>query len=352
MTAADSVVSSSEGLWLIPGKLFRVRVLECPPGVREADLDSWVRFAVEEDSPLALESILWGYWKLGSTVLVYVAWKNRVEAEIGRTVGADAVRVVPAFLLPRPESSEGAQPLDCVIQTGSECYRVRYAAGETLPAEVASAPADAASHVLEKVEGGERLTFYYRNADGRTAEATLRGERMLLRADVRKGADMSTRHAEDKQLRTVQTILLTMAGALVLLLLLQGLVLLLDTMSGQRRVELESRSGEIDAIRARHQLTERLERVQSRPWSPFDQLALLEHYRQNGIYFTAVTAVAAGNTEVRGQAASVEQVNQYLSALETAPQVRFVELTEIVSSSGGVVFRLTLRFDEGTVAAT
>ncbi len=340
-------IDTGKSVGWISADAFRVYTVDRPQGVRSRDLDGWVRLLLEEQSPLPVDSLYWGYYELtrSSKVVIYCGWRRRIEQTGGDTLNHNTL-ALPAFFVPRSGGTILKDEVRRIDSTG-HAYSLSYAEGEILPSTITRCPDEAetkATHAVAVRLDGRKLQFEITNlGDGSSEACTIQDWKLLRHADPRKNREVAALEEQERASRIFLRILSGVAAVLAVLALLQLLAFGWQGYLGRLSAQVATEKPKTEALQARFQLMERLQLMGADAWSPFDILSAVNGLRPAGIHFLSSQLMANERVEVRGEAATVETVNRFVNSLRDSPSIRSVELSNL-QSRGRVTFTLTIEF--------
>lgn len=332
---------------LISAGSFRLYAVERPVGVRSRDLDGWVRLLLEEKSPLPIDSLHWGYYELprSDKVVVYCGWQRRIDEQAGIGLRG-AMLALPDFFAPRAQSAASAAEVRR-IQSGPHTVELGYDAGEVLPVAVqryTAGECPPATHTVAISLNGQKLRVEWAATGSSTAEScSIRDWKLLRRADPRKNREMAAIEDTERSNRRFLRLLSVAAALFILLGVLQLGAVFWHGYLNRLAARVAAEQSHTETLQARFQLMERLQQMGTAAWSPFDMLSAVNGLRPVGIHFLSSQLVAKEFVEVRGEAATVETVNRFVSSLRGSPAIQSVELRNL-QSRGQVTFTLAIRF--------
>lgn len=360
---------------LLPNPLFFSQRVSIPEGITEEDYDSFAEITLEDLAPFPVESLAWGYAVEANTLLIYAAPKDRLKAyEHADT----AFHVFPAFLCLR--GHKVSAPSVAFLRLENTLSAISLSPESTLPSPLhgidlgEDAPDEAFFEAREtlaeqyKKEGTILCEGIFRVEDASALSEgsvlftlssqadpdalleelqphILEAGEPLWQADIR---DAMAKYAFKKTRELSKRLWLSLkiaAGAAAFILFLELISAIAGWVASSRESTINTQTPEVARIEDSQQLLDKLNQFYNEELKPFDLLDILNEIRPRSIYFTSVASESFNDIEVRGLASNVEEVNAYTSALEEAPQVLSVELTDILTRQGKVNFTLKAKID-------
>lgn len=366
---------------LVPGDAFFCHLMEIPEAIGRSEVRGFIALALETESPFPLDQLNWGFVLNEKTrrALVYAAPAVRLQ-RMGLSELDDEHWVIPSFLaLP---SQPVNQRTIRFIATENTLSAISLDPGSDIPVSVVSrrfpdgfqsdeALKNARRELANSLNGqtqdrfiesdvwlvsafqvdsGGRMVTHFRRipAEGVAQEESTTvsptGE-YFWNADVRSQELIR----KEKRVRRISGYLwVSILAAIMLvvaLVILQGAVWTLRSLTEVRSAEIAQRSPEVTLINNKFDLAERLLQSTETDLHPFRMLEAVNRVRPDSLYFTKADLRSAYELVIDGNAQSADAVNQFSDRIRKLPFVASAEVTPR-TRQGQTTFDMSIRFSQ------
>ncbi len=374
---------------LVPGELFFTLRVEIPQGTSAGELLAFAEIKLEEFSPFNLDQLYWGflYDELSNGIFIYATTFERLKPFLSLEI-EDAYHVLPSFasicmqVWPEPT-------IVCLLQdkTLSALY---FTSNDPLPTKVISArlegenesalitqafakrdilikrllvqdaPSEEGVIICTKSEilSNGAIQFNLKHVPKLDSEGISLASPSIDRNNKRWFADLrlpELKKAEQKKRLINQRIWLGFLGSgglALLIVFLQVLRLGFFGVESLLNRKINSQKQLVQKIEEDGALLDRINQFTNQQFEPFTMLGLMNVKRPATLLLESIKSEPLTGMEVRGSASSVDQVNQFVTALETSPFVENLDLSDIQTRRGRVSFILQAQFNLPRISPT
>lgn len=364
---------------LVTAARFVCQTVEIPETMKSADLTGYISGVVEDEAPLPLEHIAWGFMavrkgKRRSTALAYATARSLV-LEDNEPDGS--IAVVPAFAALHGLSF--SQRTWLFFLDDESLSAVSFPPNELTPDRIISRYHDtdrddwtklstlrqqlyqeAGVAERDKVQDGiirASVTDFSRNRkisfslEIKTAttgkwhawrKTELAGESFLLGADLRDPDFLS---AERTSRRDGRSFLIAMGGfaAAVLIMIVLEIVLSLRADAAEEAlVQAEAQESAVEQLKEMEAMTKALEATLQTQLLPFDWMLAVNEGRPEAIALTSAYMGAGAQMSLSGEADNIKTINDYVTALKESNRFTEVDLADVKTAKTGAIFRIRL----------
>jgi Tfp pilus assembly protein PilN len=378
--------------WL-PSQSFVYQRLDFGPTVVGEDLKSAIELHIEEDSPLPIEQVAWGYYQAeaGGPVLLYMSHRGLAfKAEDTHLTDRPTY---PSLLaaLQKDHESDSIQ----MVLSDTDLSAVHFTAGSHIPNQVTSVllsepifstqpetlsekraiiqnasaelkkriPESAHSAILptlltisgSRVLSNETLeiTTCEINADGSTTsqEATVSlSSDQFYQCDVRDKPFLEQKKKQAKQEEYLSTGFKVGLFAVAALIVLQLFLIGGNSWLKARANTVPERTLAVDRVNQKEQLLNSIELFSITAFQPFEALDRMNQLRPDSLYFENMQAGTEGKKadeqfflQLRGIASSAAEADRFANALEKDPSFFKVSISDIRSQTRQTDFKLLVQ---------
>lgn len=373
---------------LVASARFITRNETVPAGVRPRDVASFLEGMIEENSPLPVEYVSWGYLTEAKPsgkerrLLTYAAAKEQVFGTGRRSVPQRPT--LPAFaalygikvrepgwvfladshslaaVLIRPDQSLPARIHSCFLKTADE--EGLWEARTRLVAEIKPSKGEKLLPGLVRVDssrhGGGRIDFHLKRLPSAGAQwenwqhTRLAPQNAVNHADLRERALLTAQQDQKRNSRSLKlALLLVVLGVFGII----GMESLLHSRAAVAAELADQANRQKDAVKELQQMevmTKALEATLQRQSRPFELLAALNRKRPETVYIKTMSYADADQLRVNGEADNIQIVNSYTAALREDGFWAEVDLAEVrTETNGAATFQLRLKANKNGLPA-
>lgn len=371
--------SPAASVELVTAARFVCQAIEIPEGMKTADLSNYVSGMVEEESPLPLEHIAWGFLaarkgRKGTNALAYASARNLVLGDGDPVSGGS---VLPSFAALQGLSFSERTWL-CYVDDES-ISAVSFQPNASTPDQIVSryhhsdlddwvalssmregllqdAPIESTDKVIDgiiraKLQGTpsrKKIQFTLEQRIQKTGgwhqwnKTELASESMLHGADLR---DPEFLNAELTSRRDGKSIFIA-AGVIAAAIIIMGV---LEIILGSRASQAEDSLTQVTAqekavaqLKEMEAMTKALEATLKKQLLPFDWMMAVNEFRPEEVSLTSTYMGSGGQLNINGEADNIKTVNDYVTALRNSNRFSEIELAEVKTGKTGASFRIKL----------
>lgn len=370
--------SETEPVVLVASARFIVREHTIPEGVRPRDLVAYMEGLIEENAPLPIDYVSWGY--LGKiagksrNVLTYAAAKEQVFGPSRRAVpqrptlpafaALAGLRVKePTWVFLADDSSLAAAllrpgtPLPERISSRyleNQSAEAQWATRTRLIADIKPAKDETLQPGLLRISNttrsASRITFHlrYQHKPGDSWEAwqqtSLSTQAAIDGADLR---DHALLLAQKDQVRSGRSLRLALAGALLAIIAVAALEATLHSRSSvaeELTTQVKKQADAVQQLQQMEAMTKALEATLSHKSQPFELLAAANSKRPDTVYFKTMSINGGNQLRLSGEADNIQAVNNYAAALKEDGYWEQIDLSDVrTEATGAATFQFILK---------
>lgn len=372
--------SPATAVVLIPSARFITRSEVLPTSVRARDVIALLEGLIEENSPLPIDHVSWGFLSEGKTtskerrVFTYCAAKDLVFGSARRktpqrpTLPAFAAlygikvrepgwvfladEVSLAAVLLRPNQSLPAR-IHARFLTSSDEEGL-WEARTRLVSEIKPSKGEKLLPGIVRVGNlnlsGNRLEFQLTRLPSAGAnwenwqQTRLVSQAAINNADLRERALLQAQQEKQRSGRSLKLAALVLVLAIAAIAFLEALLYSRSAVAAELTEQVEEQKGTVKSIQQMEAMTKALEATLQRKARPFDLLSVLNRKRPENLYVKTMAYGEADQLRIGGEADNIQTVNNYTAALREDDFWLEVDLAEVrTETSGAATFQLRLK---------
>lgn len=323
---------ATEPLVFVPGKRFFVVRKSLPEGIKRKDIDGFVEMVLEEESPFPIEQMMFGYVveTTLASVLIYALYAEGLDMP-------EAKYLYPSFFPALFRQCDS----DFFYKNGDDLCKIIVDNGviqDVLPVSKADEYWEY-EEVKYLNDGG--IEFVNKHGQEREYVRLEANGFERWEGDIRDSILVQDEQKDWKRgkmvLKGLYIAAIVAAGLLaseVFKYMGYGYVAL-------QKDTVEERITQVSEIESEDGLASKIEEINTDYYTPFKVLELLNKYRPDEVYFTSISLGSTNNAVIEGVGATVEVVNKYEADLEASGLTSDVDIGDIISRRGKIVFKMT-----------
>ena len=357
------------GILFVPQEAFFFKVEDLPSGLGEADLRSYAQTLVENNSPLPIDLLRWGFCASGGKILIFAAAADRLlkNKKLTQLMGM-APRALPfVAMLWDAKFKDGWNVVSRNVDSGVVEYAaIKVKDGKwadvfalTKRAEVSS---EEALKMLARLAGAEAFDFSYKFSlkklrfakyevfakaeGGGSVSVGHGGFKFFSRADVRDPVSLRSAYKTIFNNRLAISLFAGACAAVCILLLWNVTFLYQNSVVSGLRSSLDEIAPEAAKVSQMGSEVLFLKGISSRQMNNVLLLAKINRSRPDGISFSKSSATSPKNIEIRGRSSSVALIMDFEKALKSRPDVKVVTMQSSGATAGGTSWTLNVEFKD------
>lgn len=357
------------GILFVPQEAFFFKVEDLPSGLGEADLRSYAQTLVENNSPLPIDLLRWGFCASEGKILIFAAAADRLlkNKKLTQLMGM-APRALPfVAMLWGAKFKDGWSVVSRSVDSGVVEYAaIKVEGGKwvdvfalTKHAEVS---ADAALQMLARLAGVETFDFSYKfslkklrfakyevfakSEGGGALSVSHGGFKFFSRADVRDPVSLRSAYKTIFNNRLAISLFVGACAMACALLLWNLTFLYQNSVVSGLRTSLGEIAPEAAKVSQMGGEVLFLRNISSKQMNNILLLAKINRSRPDGISFSKSSATPPKNIEIRGRSSSVALIKDFEQALKSRPDVKSVTMQSSGATAGGTSWTLNVEFKD------
>ncbi|WOO41928.1 PilN domain-containing protein [Rubellicoccus peritrichatus] len=364
---------------LVTAARFVCQSIDIPEGMKSRDLAGFVSGMVEEESPLPLEHIAWGFVtaRKGRKITKALAYASARNLVLGDDEPKSGGSILPSFAALHGLSFGGATWL--FFLDSESLSAVYFSANESIPNRIISRyhhsdlddwsglaavraellksiNPDSEDTVLDGIVRAElagkptRKKVPFSLEQKTTAnggwkawrKTELSPESILIGADLRDPEFLSAELSSRRDGRSLVIAGGVFAAAIAIMGIFEMILGSRASQAEEALSQAEAQETAVEQLKEMEIMTKAVEATLQKQLLPFDWMMAVNEFRPEEIALTSAYMGSGDQMNLNGEGDNVKTVNDYVTALENSNRFSEVKLVEVKTGKNGATFRIEL----------